>query len=162
MAGGFSMAAGGGPSAGAVLQGSGNAIGMLAAANEFDKQIRAQNALLQNTADMVLVQRDALLFDLQKRTAIVAGSVLARAGKSGVTISGSVINAIADVEAMAAVDRLRINVNAQNAVNVIEYQKQELTRQARQKTKNAILGSILSVAGGAIGAPGAGAGIGSV
>lgn len=119
----------------------GRAYGLLADAGEFRNQVNAQRQLLDNTADMVANKRDSDLFDLRKREGIIAGSVIARAGKGGVRVEGSVINAAADVAGAAALDRLRITVNAQNQINVLRFQSTELNRQANAKQTNAFIGA---------------------
>ncbi len=124
----------------------GRAFGLIADAVEFGNQVSAQRQLLDNTADMVAVKRDSDLFDLKKRESIIAGSVIARSGKAGVRVEGSVIAAAADVAASAAVDRLRIQVNASNQLNVLRFQRQELTRQVGVKRTTAFIGSSLEVA----------------
>lgn len=143
---------GGMSGSGGLVSGIGKIYSTFADLQEFTAQVGFQQKLLTNTAEMVIAQRDTLIFDTNLRQRIVSGSIVARSGKAGVAVdSGSVINAMADVAGMAEVERLRINVNAENQVNVLNAQKDELGRQIKAKRKNAFISAGFQVASMATG-----------
>jgi hypothetical protein len=146
---GFNMLGSSGVST--AVKGAASVYGMLASAEEFARQIGAHQMLMQNTAEMVIVQRDQQLFDLRKRIDIISGSAVARAGRAGVTISGSVVNQVADIATNSAIEKMRINLNAANTIKVLKIQQDELNRQKKKRKFSAALGSVLTVAGAVVG-----------
>lgn len=148
-AGGSSSLSGfsGGGGGGGIVDGIGKIYGTFAELQEFTAQVGFQQKLLTNTAEMVIAQRDTLIFDNMLRQRIISGSVVARSGNAGVAAdSGSVINAVADVAAMSALERLRVDVNASNQVNVLNAQKEELGRQINAKRRNAFISAGFQIA----------------
>ncbi len=130
------------------LSGGGKIAGLLAEAEEFSNQIIAQESVLSNTSQMVKASLDAQLFDLDRRTAVIKGSVIARSGKAGVTAdSQSITNQAADVAASAAVDRMRLQLSASNQLNLLAFQRNELSRQVKVKKESAFIGAGLQVVG---------------
>lgn len=123
--------------------------GGLSSAFEFGHQVTHEIGVLRNNSEMTLAARDSAIRDVNVRKTIMAGKTLASAGKGGVTISGSVINAAANIHAKAAVDKYRIDIQARNQVALNEFREAELKRQKKVKLINASINAFVSTAGAA-------------
>ncbi len=106
---------------------------------EMQKQTGYERSVLANNTLMTMYQRDAQLRDITTRSAIMSGKTIASAGASGVTTSGSVTAAAADVMAKSAVDALRVNVMAQNTIELNTAKSKELKRQATANMTGTLL-----------------------
>lgn len=124
-------------------------IGTIFDAEEFENQVHYEQNILENNSKMVVAQRDASIRDVMRRRDIMAGQAEAIASKSGVRISGSVIEAIGDIKAQAEVDKLRIQVQANNQLLTNRLRGEEMGRQAKVKKigayADAFIGGGLSV-----------------
>lgn len=124
--------------------------------SEFKKQIRAQNAIYRLDAQAVVAQREATYNDLDRRALLTKGTVLARAGKSGVsTESGSITEALADIAAVTATDKYRTELTAQFALATNEIKIMEGERQMKAADKFGLLDAIsggFNFGGNALGA----------
>jgi len=142
---GLSNAQAGGMGAGFILQ----AMGGINQAFEQQREFNAERNILTNNSALVLAARDAQIRDTNTRARIMSGRTYAIAGHSGVAGSGSVVNAAADLMGKAAIDKLRIEIQAQNQVTLNAYKSAELARQGKKGVSdaisNAFIGSIATV-----------------
>jgi hypothetical protein len=149
--GGFGGASGAG-AAGAIGGSFLKSFSTMGEAFEFRNQVQYEIGAIRNNSAMVLASRDSAIRDINTRAKIMSGRAIALAGPSGVRISGSVVNIAADIKAKAAIDRLRVRVQAENQVAMNEYRQQELKRQSKVKTTQAFIQTGVSTFTSAAGA----------
>lgn len=124
-------------------------LGTIFDAEEFENQVNYEQQILDNNSRMVVAQKDASIRDVMRRRDIMAGQAEAIASKNGVRITGSVVEAVGDIKAQAEVDKLRIQVQANNQILLNRMRSDEMGRQGTKKKigayADAFIGGGLSV-----------------
>lgn len=111
-------------------------------AMEFQRQNQVEINILDNNTDMVLLAEKQMKRDIDVRAGIMSGDIVASAGSRGVTSdSASIVNAAATVIARSKIDKLRLNIQAQNQVALNKMKQDELRRQNDQMIRKAGVGS---------------------
>lgn len=102
-------------------------------AMEFQRQNQAEISILRNNTEMVLLAEKQAKRDIDIRAGVMSGEIIASAGARGVAASSeSIVNAAATVIARSKIDKLRLNIQAQNQIHLNQFKEQELKRQNTQ------------------------------
>ena len=120
-----------------------NIAGSILQAEEFGNQVDFEKQVLENNSKMVLAARDSSIRDIETRKRIMQGNAMAVASGSGVRISGSVIDVVADIHAKAEVDKLRTRIQSDNQVALNRARSGELSRQVGMKKTGAVLDAFI-------------------
>ena len=131
------------------LKGLGTAVSIaeqFGAALEFQRQNQVEINILENNTQQVLLAEKQVKRDIDIRAGIMSGDITASAGARGVSAdSASIVNAAATVIARAKVDKLRLQIQAQNQVNLNKMKQDELKRQNSMAMSKAAVGAGTSV-----------------
>lgn len=120
-----------------------NIAGSILQAEEFGNQVDFEKQVLENNSKMVLAARDSSIRDIETRKRIMQGNAMAVASGSGVRLSGSVIDVVADIHAKAEVDKLRTRIQSDNQVALNRARSGELSRQVGMKKTGAVLDAFI-------------------
>jgi len=113
---------------------------------EFQRQQQVEINILENNTQMVLIAEKQVKRDIDIRAGIMSGDFIAGAGARGVSAdSASIVNGAAAIIARSKVDKLRVQIQAQNQVNLNKYKQEELRRQNKMAQSKAIQDSLTSV-----------------
>lgn len=125
-----------------------NIAGSVLGAVEFGNQVDYEKKILENNTEMVLASRDSTIRDIENRKKIMQGNEMARVAGSGVAMSGSIIDVVADIAAKAEVDKLRTRVQTANQIKINRMRGVEISRQADMKMTGAVVDAFIG--GGAV------------
>lgn len=120
-----------------------NIAGSILQAEEFGNQAEYEKEVLENNSRMVIAARDSTIRDIETRKNIMAGNAMAAASGSGVRISGSVIDVVADIYAKAEVDKLRTRIQSDNQRGLNTFRSGELDRQVGMKKTGAAIDAFI-------------------
>ena len=130
---------------GAALSGGGALASLLTAGmklSNFKQHIKSQQADIEISSQAIVAQRDQQQYDLKRRASFIDGSITAATGAGVSTDSGSITNSLADLAGQTAIDKFRIdfNANVQLAQNTLK--SNEIDRQSKAATKIATVEGI--------------------
>lgn len=131
---------------GSALSGGGAIASLLTAGmkmDNFKKHIRAQQQDIQMNSQAVIAQRDQQRYDITRRASFIEGSIVAGAGGAGVTTdSGSITNDLADLAGQTAINKFRIDLNANIQLAQNNLKTKELSRQSKASSDIAVVEGI--------------------